>query len=270
MDRPDTIDAAVKAATLPRLPRRRLTWVPGLLAGRGNRIVYDGLLPPAPAWTTFVRRDGSDNEVRIGRGFRTRRGLLVLVDGHRNRVEIGSDVTWSGTIRVTGDDLRITIGDRSEGKRVTIVAYRASVRIGTDCLFARDVALRTSDIHPIIDLETGIRLNAAVDVSVGDRVWIGLDAVLMKGATVQPDSVVGMRSLVTRAFSEGHCVLAGSPARIVRRQVAWTRGESIAPRVPADFDPELYLTLHPDVRAGGFEPATHYVFYGFHEGRRYR
>lgn len=271
MQRPDTISAAVKAASLPRLPPPRpLPWIAGLLAGRTNRLVYDGWWPPVPAWTTFFDRDGTGNEVRIGRRFRTRRGLGIWISGNRNRVEIGEGVTWSGTIKVTGDDLVVSIGNRSDAKRAYVVAYRASVRIGADCLLARNVELRTSDIHPILDIETGIRLNPAADVTVGDRVWIGLDSVLLKGAAVADDTVVGMRSLVTGSFAESHCVLAGAPARIVRRQVAWTRGETIPPRVPADFDADLYLALHPDVRAAGVDPVAHYVFYGFHERRRYR
>lgn len=270
MNGADTIRAAVKAATLPRLPRRWLPWLPGLFRLRGTRMRYHGLFAPWPSWTTFIGRDGVDNEVRIGRGFRTRRGLLILVEGSRNRVVVGEGVTWSGIIRVTGDDLLVEIGDRSDGKRVAITAYGASVRIGQDCLFARDIALRTSDIHPILDIETGIRLNAPADVTVGDRVWIGLESALLKGASVASDTVVGMRTLVTRRFEEEHCVLAGSPARIVRRHVAWTRGETIAPRVPADFDPDVYRALHHDVRASPIDPADHYVYFGFHEGRRYR
>jgi hypothetical protein len=39
--------------------------------------------------------------------------------------------------------------------------------------------------------------------------------------------------------------------------------------VPADFDGEEYLSLHPDVRAAGVDPYAHYVRYGAQEGRAY-
>lgn len=39
--------------------------------------------------------------------------------------------------------------------------------------------------------------------------------------------------------------------------------------VPADFDPETYLRLNPDVAAAKDDPVTHYVTHGFREGRKY-
>lgn len=40
--------------------------------------------------------------------------------------------------------------------------------------------------------------------------------------------------------------------------------------LPDDFDPERYYELNPDVKASGFDPATHYLVYGSKEGRRTR
>ena len=34
------------------------------------------------------------------------------------------------------------------------------------------------------------------------------------------------------------------------------------------FDPDRYLSLHPDVKASGIEPREHYFTYGIKEGRR--
>ena len=45
---------------------------------------------------------------------------------------------------------------------------------------------------------------------------------------------------------------------------------ALASLIPADFDPETYLALNPDVRAAGMEAATHYLDAGKREGRRYR
>ena len=41
-------------------------------------------------------------------------------------------------------------------------------------------------------------------------------------------------------------------------------------RLPIGFDGAVYLNLHPDVAAGGMDPAVHYIGYGRHEGRRWR
>lgn len=40
--------------------------------------------------------------------------------------------------------------------------------------------------------------------------------------------------------------------------------------LPKDFDPNLYLELHKDVRDGGMDPAKHFIQFGLTEGRKYK
>ena len=40
--------------------------------------------------------------------------------------------------------------------------------------------------------------------------------------------------------------------------------------MPADFDPAVYLQLHPDVRAARVDPRKHYLWHGMLEGRSYK
>ncbi|MGF6539291.1 phytanoyl-CoA dioxygenase family protein [Paraburkholderia youngii] len=42
------------------------------------------------------------------------------------------------------------------------------------------------------------------------------------------------------------------------------------PKLPADFDPAVYLQLNPDVAAANADPAAHFLEYGCREGRRWR
>jgi hypothetical protein len=41
-------------------------------------------------------------------------------------------------------------------------------------------------------------------------------------------------------------------------------------KVPADFDPTLYLALNPDVAQAGIDPLIHYTLHGVQENRRYQ
>jgi hypothetical protein len=41
-------------------------------------------------------------------------------------------------------------------------------------------------------------------------------------------------------------------------------------RLPRDFDDDLYLSMHPDVKRTGLNPRLHYLTYGGREGRPYR
>ncbi|MFL5240429.1 MAG: phytanoyl-CoA dioxygenase family protein [Rhizomicrobium sp.] len=59
--------------------------------------------------------------------------------------------------------------------------------------------------------------------------------------------------------------------RSARARRPWWRA-SVRPQgaLPADFDPEAYLYLNPDVAAAGGDPAQHYLTHGAREGRRFR
>ena len=209
----------------PRLPgRRQRNWRfrPALLSGRGNRFEGTGLGATLTRLTTFFYGQACDNLVRIGANFRTR-GLVIEVMGSGNRIEIGDNVRLSGRIGLRGTGLTVRIGDRCDAKRSRIVACQADVAIGRDCLIAAGVHLRTSDLHRIVDRASGTPLNPARPVVVGDGVWLAGEAALLKGARVPDGCVVGFRSVVTKAFDESDCVIAGVPARVIRRGIAWSR-----------------------------------------------
>ena len=95
------------------------------------------------------------------------------------------------------------------------------VEIGAGCLFSQSVQFRPSDAHKIFDLTTNTRINAPVPIRIGASVWVGQEVLFLKGANVPAGCIVGARSLVNKSFDEENCILAGVPAKIVRRQVRW-------------------------------------------------
>jgi galactoside O-acetyltransferase len=52
-------------------------------------------------------------------------------------------------------------------------------------------------------------------VIIGKRVWIGFNAIVLKGVTIGEGAVIGAGSVVTRDVPP-YCIVAGNPARIVR------------------------------------------------------
>jgi acetyltransferase-like isoleucine patch superfamily enzyme len=53
-------------------------------------------------------------------------------------------------------------------------------------------------------------------VVLGDDVWVGAGAVILKGVTVGDGAVVAARAVVTRDVP-ADTVVAGNPARVVKR-----------------------------------------------------
>jgi acetyltransferase-like isoleucine patch superfamily enzyme len=84
------------------------------------------------------------------------------------------------------------------------------------------VTVRTSDSHPIYALHTGERVNNAADVAVGENVWVCSGATLLKGAGVGNGCVVGLKSILTKDFSDkNNILLAGAPAKIIKENIKW-------------------------------------------------
>lgn len=90
------------------------------------------------------------------------------------------------------------------------------IEIGEYCLFGPNCGLISAN-H---DVEAGPgpeRHLAAGPIRIGDRCWIGFGAVVLPGVVLGAHTVVGANAVVTRSFPEGHCVLAGNPAQVVRQ-----------------------------------------------------
>ena len=88
-------------------------------------------------------------------------------------------------------------------------------------MFSNTIVVRTSDSHPIYNSQ-GERKNAPKDVIIGNHVWIAPSCVIMKGSVVGEGSIVASHSMVNKTFPN-NSLLAGTPARVVKENVNWTR-----------------------------------------------
>ncbi|WP_307227399.1 acyltransferase [Pararhizobium capsulatum] len=148
----------------------------------------------------------------------------ITVKGKYNRVVVGRNCALVGEIMVKGNNQTVTIGDETTFVSVYLLCLEnKDVTIGRSCMFSRDIEIRTSDAHALIDNKKKTRLNLPASVVIGDHVWIGVGAVISKGSVIADDSVVGAKSFVNKAFSESNIVIAGTPAKIIRRGVTWNR-----------------------------------------------
>lgn len=174
---------------------------------------------------TTIKLRGSNNRLEIGENV-TLTHCEIRLGGDNNLIEIGNNVRFSsGKIYLggtTGQHIRIGADTTVEGAYL-LVDEAASIDIGRDCMFSTEIVMRTGDKHSILDVASGERVNRSRDIRIADRVWIGRDVTLLKGVVLHAETVVATRSLVSSAFGEGECVVAGVPARIVKRGIRWDR-----------------------------------------------
>ena len=141
-------------------------------------------------------------------------------------ISIGSDVTildaaWLLALSPTNPSVSrkplISIGDGSSiGHFAHIVAIE-SVKIGAKVLLADRVYI-SDNLHSLEDIETAIidqpvKLSRIVDI--GDGSWIG-ENVCIIGARIGRNCIVAANAVVTHDVPD-YCVVAGIPARIIKR-----------------------------------------------------
>ena len=89
-----------------------------------------------------------------------------------------------------------------------------SISIGCGCAIAPGVVIRDCDSHLIEGSPT------SKPISIGKHVWIGTNAIILKGITIGDGSVIGAGSVVTKDVPAA-CVAVGNPAKVVKTNIKW-------------------------------------------------
>ena len=150
--------------------------------------------------------------------FRFQRAGIVVVMGpfpfpsisNKGRIEVGNCAFYAGVRIECWEGAEVHIGTGTYLNRGVEIVAAQYVAIGRDCKIARDVIIMDTDQHA---LPTGeLRVQPVV---IGDRVWIGARAMILKGVTIGNDAVIGAGSVVTKDVPAG-AVVGGVPARRLR------------------------------------------------------
>jgi acetyltransferase-like isoleucine patch superfamily enzyme len=146
-------------------------------------------------------------------------------------VRIGSHVScYAGCSFAIGRNGSAVIGDFTLLNGALIMAEER-IEIGSHCLISWNVGIADSDFHPLEPAKRLVDAQALAPfyqdrpprpkletrpVSILDNVWIGMNAVILKGVTIGENSVVAAGAVVTKTVPRD-CIVAGNPAQIVKR-----------------------------------------------------
>ena len=167
--------------------------------------------------------EGKGHVVRIGENT-VLRHMHVHIGGAGHSLIIGARCNLRGNIHLRQSSSVIEIGARTTSVGVNWFAMEGKrIVTGQDCMFSSGIFIRTSDEHPIFDLESEDRVNDPQDVILGDHIWIGEGATLNKGAVIADGCIIAARSFVSKKLLRKNSVYAGTPARLVREGIRWER-----------------------------------------------
>lgn len=143
------------------------------------------------------------------------RGLLKisktgkLICGKNVKISAGCKIHVNGQLK---------IGNNTYIMPNALIAVNDSLKIGDDCAISWNCQIVDNDGHDFsINGETR---NSIAPIVIEDKVWIGSNCIIKKGVTIRKGAVVASGSIVTRDVPE-RSVVAGMPAKVVRKNVEW-------------------------------------------------
>jgi len=187
---------------------------------------------------------GNNNIISMSTAFLKRN--KIFINGNNNKIVIKNGTRVTNTIfRITGDNhtifldeygcvfnvefwiednsCSVDIGKKTvlNGGHFAITEPNSKLHIGSNCLFSKNIEIRTGDSHSIISLKTGKRINYAKNVYIGDHVWVGANVSILKGVTIASDVIIANSAIVTKNIDASHSVAGGFPAKIFKDNVTW-------------------------------------------------
>jgi len=146
------------------------------------------------------------NSIKIGNN-------VSLIAGHRaNRVGLRNPVLLE-----TLDDGIIKIGNHSGGSAV-VISSRSNVSIGEHVNIGGNVQIFDHDFHP---LNASLRRkNKPEDITskpvvIEDDVFIGTNAIILKGVHIGARSIIGAGAVVSLKNIPPDSIVVGNPAKMI-------------------------------------------------------
>ena len=161
----------------------------------------------------FARRLRTDGIAFVG-------PRVTLQIGRRGRIELGR-WSWLGHgTKIRCHEGLVSVGAKTVlGQECTISAFQ-HVSIGRECVIADRVMMIDFD-HGVVEADRPVRLQGIYkrDVRVGNNVWIGYGACILRGVTIGDNAIVGTSAVVTKDVP-ANAVVGGIPARVLRMREA--------------------------------------------------
>ncbi len=159
-----------------------------------------------------VKRDSGFGMIEIKDGCRFGSGVLKIFNSlFQTMLQINDSCTFDDGLEIVA----------SAGKKICI---------GRDSDFSKYIGIFAGDEHTVFDVCTGRSMDSVYQglsdednqLLIGEHVLFAKGAFVMNGTRIGNGSIVGANSVVKGVFPN-NCYIAGNPAAIFKRDIAWSR-----------------------------------------------
>lgn len=119
--------------------------------------------------------------------------------GIGSRIEIGKDAIWEMVSFMNSSRFHIIC--------------KKHIKMGKNFKASWETSIMDSDMHPIINLETGKISEPHKAIHFGDNVWMGTKSMVLKGSKIPSGSIICAMALVNQRFRHENAVIMGNPAQ---------------------------------------------------------
>lgn len=189
---------------------------PVILNGAGNQV--NSLSKFGSGF--WIDVNGSNNLVEIAEDCLLT-NTVIRISGNNNRLIINRTARFMGPCIITMDgDSNLLIGENAGIRDVQFVLKDADIEVGKLCMFSNHILLRNTDSHKVINLEDNQVTNASRSIRLGEHVWIGQNATILKGVSIGDNSIVALGTIVTKDVP-ANSIVAGVPSKVVKTGITW-------------------------------------------------
>ena len=149
---------------------------------------------------------------------------VPIIPKQKTFLKIRGSLMFEGTAHigkgsriVVGKGARVELGDNFAISASSYINCYKRIKTGRDIQLSWGDLLMDGDAHLIYDIDGNV-INESKEIVLGDKIWIGCDCKVLKGAVIPNNCVVGANSVVTAGSGmEQDSLIVGSPAKSVKK-----------------------------------------------------
>jgi acetyltransferase-like isoleucine patch superfamily enzyme len=146
-----------------------------------------------------------------------KKAVLVLEKGSKLRVDKNFQMYYDGELWLYPNaEVAIGSGYMNAGAQIRC---KERITIGENCAIARNVLIMDFDAH-LITYEDGTNNCVTAPITIGNSVWIGAGATILKGVTIGDNAIIGAGAVVTKDVKD-NTIVVGNPAKPIRENCHW-------------------------------------------------